>query len=93
MKLWVDKNHEPPAEYKWWARTADEAWTVVFQYEHQRSIDTIEINTEATIGEALIDQLKRYRVVDTGYFFHVHGAQPKRENLEFLIKNYGWRLI
>lgn len=92
MKLWVDKSIEPPAGYVW-ARTVKEAWAMIFQHEHQRTFDTIEINTEATIGEALVDWLKRYNVVDTGYFFHVHGAQPKKENLEYLIHNYGWRLI
>ena len=92
FKVWVDKNREPPAEYIW-ARTVNEAWAAIFQYEHQHSIDTIEINTEATIGEALVDWFKRYHIVDVGYFFHVHGAQPKKENLEYLIHNYGWRLI
>lgn len=62
-------------------------------HEHQHSDDTIIIDMEPEIGMALIDWYRRYNIVDTGYFFHVHGAQPKKENLEFLIKNYGWRLI
>lgn len=92
MKLWVDKNHEPPANYIW-AKTLNEADAAIMFYEHQCSDDTIIIDTEPEIGAALVDWYRRYNIVDTGYFFHVHGAQPKRENLEFLIKNYGWRLI
>lgn len=92
MKLWVDKNHEPPAEYIW-ARTLNEADAAIMFHEHQCSDDIIIIDMEPEIGMALIDWYRRYNIVDTGYFFHVHGKQPKRENLEFLIKNYGWRLI
>ena len=82
MNLWVDDIRTPPFDSYVWARSVNEAITAIKSYERNfAGSDTIFISLDHDAGDfvkdggdyiRVLNWLEREKIVDTGYFFHLH---------------------
>lgn len=102
MRIWLDDIRPAPDGYLH-CRSVNQAKTAIFSYEHQFSDDTIILDLDHDLGDyyedggdaiKLLDWLEENKLVDTGYFFHLHTANPVGvENMRRVIQKNNWREI
>ena len=103
MKLWIDDMRQPPADDWIWVKTTNQAIAAINQYERNMNDDTIMINLDHDAGDfvndggdyiQILNWLEKNRIVDTGYFFHIHSMNPVGiQNMRAIIRYNRWKEI
>lgn len=104
MNLWVDDIRTPPFDSYMWARSVNEAITAIKSYERNFTDgDTIFISLDHDAGDFvkdggdyihILNWLEREKIVDTGYFFHLHTMNVVgRINMEAICRRNGWKIV
>lgn len=103
MKLWIDDMRRPPSNEWIWVKTVKSAQSAIWAYEHQMHDDTITISLDHDAGDYaeeggdyinFLNWLESKRIVDTGYFFHLHSMNPVGvQNMRAIIERNEWREI
>lgn len=81
----------------------NEAKTAIRFYERNFNDDTILIDLDYDLGDyykdggdvvKLLEWLEKEEIVDTGFFFRLHTADPiGAENMRRIIQRNGWREV
>ena len=103
MKLWIDDMRQPPSDDWTWVKTTNQAIAAIRQYERNMNDDTIMINLDHDAGDfvndggdyiQILNWLEKNKIVDTGYFFHIHSMNPVGiQNMRAIIRYNRWREI
>lgn len=95
MKIWLDDIRPAPEGYLH-CRSVNQVKTAISFYERKLSDDIIILDLDHDLGDyyedggdaiKLLDWLEENELVDTGYFFHLHTANPVgAENMRRIIQ-------
>lgn len=102
MRIWLDDARPAPEGYLH-CKSVNEVKIALFFYKHNLSDETIILDLDHSLGDyykdggdavKLLDWLEREEIVDTGYSFHLHTANPVgAENIRRIIRKNGWREV
>lgn len=102
MYLWVDDIRPAPKGYIW-ARSVNEAKTIIEYYEHNISDEPMYINLDHDAGEfvkdggdyvKILDWLEESGYVDKRYAFHFHTMNVVGfQNMAAICKKNNWMVI
>ena len=102
MKIWLDDIRPAPEGY-FHCRSVNDVKIAIFFYECNLSDETIILDLDYDLGDyhkdggdvvKLLEWLEKEEIVNTGYSFHFHTADPiDAENMRRIIQKNGWMEI